>query len=94
MTTITVSEQGTIRLPQELLTTLGWQSGSELELSVEHDVVTIQTNVHSASEKKRKAIESAVNASFGMIKVKRDEEKGDLLDFDVSTYATLFDKEQ
>lgn len=93
MTTITVGKQGTIQIPQDLLKTLGWQSGSLVELSVEHDIVTIKSNTEQASKEKQQAIENAVNASFGMIKVRRDKKKGDLLDFDASKHVTLFDEE-
>lgn len=34
MTTVTVNKQGIIQLPQEVVKSLGWKSGSELELFV------------------------------------------------------------
>lgn len=93
MTTITVNKQGAIQLPQEILKSLGWQSGSQLELSVEHDIVTIKANSHLPTEPKPSTIEKSINDAFGMIKVHRKKGKGTLLDFDASKYATLFDNE-
>lgn len=92
MTTITVNKQGTIQLPQEVLRALGWQLGSQLELSVERDTVTITANSHQVAKHNSSVVEKSINDAFGMIKVHHKKNKGGLLDFDVSKYATLFDE--
>jgi len=92
MTTITVSKDGTICLPNHLLQLMGWHAGSELEVMSTDEGVMLKSITSDSSHDSKIAKDNFINQGFGMIKVLSEASpKSNLMDFDVADHIKLFD---
>lgn len=93
MTTLTISETGTIQLPPSILKIFGLTKGAELEVLTSKKGITLQPKTHTMSDSEKQAlIEQQINDAFGMVKVTIPKDFN-LLDFDVANHVPLFDED-